>query len=118
MVLKRHIQDGSGLEVLGNKVIDEEEDVSHEKEQNLTDGNDNNAFVINIYELLMNKWFIEIQTDKDVGIIYLLSRYDVGVYVVLMLKDDLFYLINNFIWFLYFLIFILFYFILFEIIFD
>ena len=34
MVLKRHIQDGSALEVLGKKVIDEEEDASHEKEQN------------------------------------------------------------------------------------
>ena len=27
---KRHKQDGCGLEVLGNKVIDEEKDISHE----------------------------------------------------------------------------------------
>ena len=31
---KRHRQDGCGLEVLGNKVIDEKEDISHEREEN------------------------------------------------------------------------------------
>ena len=67
--LKRHIQDGCGLEVLGNKLINKEEDVSHEEEENseilVADRNDDHAPVINIYELLMNSEFIEIQTDKD-----------------------------------------------------
>ena len=31
---KRHRQDGCSLEVLSNKVIDEEEDISHEEEEN------------------------------------------------------------------------------------
>ena len=67
--LKRHIQDGYGLEVLGNKLINKEEDISHEEEENseilVADCNDDHAPVINIYELLMNSEFIEIQTDKD-----------------------------------------------------
>ena len=66
---KRHRQDGCGLEVLGNKVIDEEEDISHEEEENseilVADGDDDHAPIINIYELLMNSEFIEIQTDRD-----------------------------------------------------
>ena len=55
---KRHRQDGCGLEVLGNKVIDEEENISHEKEENpeilVADGDDDHATIINIYELFMN----------------------------------------------------------------
>ena len=31
---KGHRKDGCGLEVLGNKVIEEEEDISHEEEEN------------------------------------------------------------------------------------
>ena len=66
---KRHRKDGCGLEVLGNKVIDEEVDISHEEEENseilVTAGDDNHAPIINIYELLMNNEFIEIQTDRD-----------------------------------------------------
>ena len=31
---KSHRQDGCGLEVLGNKVIEEEEDISHEEQEN------------------------------------------------------------------------------------
>ena len=57
------------VEVLGNKVIDEEEDISHEEEENseilVPDGDDDHTPVINIYELLMNSEFIEIQTDRD-----------------------------------------------------
>ena len=77
-------QDGCDLEVLGNKVIDEE-DISHEGEENseilVADGDDDHAPLINIYELLMNSEFIKIQTDRDDWIIYLLSRYDIHVYV-------------------------------------
>ena len=66
---KRHRHDGFGLEVLGNKVIDEEEDITHEKEENfeilVADGDDYHALVINIYELLLNSEFIEVQTDRD-----------------------------------------------------
>ena len=66
---KRHRQDGCGLELLGNKIIDEEEDISHEEEENseilVVDGDDDHAPIINIYELLMNSEFIEIQTDRD-----------------------------------------------------
>ena len=55
---KGHKQDGCDLEVLGNKVIDKEEDISHEEEENsenlVADGDDDNAPIINIYELLMN----------------------------------------------------------------
>ena len=68
-VCQHHRQDGCGLEVLGNKVIDEEEDLSHEEEENseilVADGDDNHAPTINIYELFMNSEFIEIQTDRD-----------------------------------------------------
>ena len=66
---KCHRQDGCGLEVLRNKVIDEEEDISHEEEENfeilVEDGDDDHPPIINIYELLMNNEFIEIQTDRD-----------------------------------------------------
>ena len=68
-VCQHHRQDGCGLEVLGNKVIDEEEDLSHEEEENseilVADGDDNHAPTINIYELFMSSEFIEIQTDRD-----------------------------------------------------
>ena len=51
------------------KVINEERDISHEEVENseilVTDGDDNHAPVINIYELLMNSEFVEIQTDRD-----------------------------------------------------
>ena len=54
---------------MGNKVIDEEVDISHEEEENseilVTAGDDDHAPIINIYELLMNNEFIEIQTDRD-----------------------------------------------------
>ena len=49
---KRLRQDGCCLEVLGNKVIIEEEDISHEQEENpvilVVDSDDNHAPVINI----------------------------------------------------------------------
>ena len=69
---------------MGNKVVDEEKDISHEEEENseILDGDDNHAPIINIYELLMTSDFIKIQTDIDDWIIYLLSRYDVQVYVI------------------------------------
>ena len=51
------------------KVINEERDISHEEVENseilITDGDDNHEPVINIYELLMNSEFVEIQTDRD-----------------------------------------------------
>ena len=66
---KRHRQNGCGLEVLDNKVIDEEEDISHEGGENseilVVDGDDDHAPIININELLMNSEFVEIQTDRD-----------------------------------------------------
>ena len=53
----RHRQDGCCLEVLGNKVIDEEKDISHEEEENsevlVVDGDDNHAPIVNIYKLLI-----------------------------------------------------------------
>ena len=58
---KPHRQDGCGLEVLANKVIDEEEENS---EVLVADGDDDHAPIINIYKLLMNSGFIETQTDK------------------------------------------------------
>ena len=65
---KRHRQDGCGLEVLGNKVIDEEKDISHEEREIseivVADGDYDHALIINIYELLMNSEFIKMQTDK------------------------------------------------------
>ena len=82
---KRHRQDSCGLEVSGNKIIDEE-DISHEQEGNpeilVADDDDDHAPIINIYELLMNSEFIEIETDWDDWIIYLPSRYDVHVSVI------------------------------------
>ena len=49
---KHHRQDSCGLEVLGNKVIDEGEDISHEEEEHseilVVDGDDNHAPVINM----------------------------------------------------------------------
>ena len=48
---KHHRQDSCGLEVLGNKVIDEGEDISHEEEHSeilVVDGDDNHAPVINM----------------------------------------------------------------------
>ena len=65
---KRHRQDGCGLEVLGNKVIAEEEDSLEEEENSeilVANGDDDHAPIINIYELIMNNEFIEIQTDRD-----------------------------------------------------
>ena len=59
---QRHRQYGCGLEVLGNKVIDEEEENS---ETVVVDGDEDHAPVMNIYELLMNSEFIEIKTDRD-----------------------------------------------------
>ena len=62
---------------MGNKVINEEKDIGHEGEENseilVADGDDDHAAIINIYELLMNSEFIEIQTDREDWIIYLLS---------------------------------------------
>ena len=84
---KRQRQDGCGLEVLGNKVINEE-DISQEEGENskilIADGDDYHALIINIHELLMNSEFVEIQTDRYNWIIYLLSRtrYDIHVYVI------------------------------------
>ena len=54
---KRHRQDGCGLEVLGDKVMDEEEDISHEEKEEISeilvvDGDDDHAPIINIYELI------------------------------------------------------------------
>ena len=50
---KRHRQNGCGLGVLGNTVIDEKEDVSHEEEENseilIVGGDDDHAPIINIY---------------------------------------------------------------------
>ena len=70
---------------MGN-IITSEEDISHEEEQNseilVADGYDDHAPVINIYELLMNNEFMEIQTDRDDWIIYLLSQHDIHVYVI------------------------------------
>ena len=52
-----------------DNIITNEEDISHEEEQNseilVADGYDDHAPVINIYELLMNNEFMEIQTDRD-----------------------------------------------------
>ena len=59
---KRLTYDDCGLEVLGNKLIDEKEATSHEEEENLeillAHGDDDHANIINIYELLMNSEFI------------------------------------------------------------
>ena len=81
---KRHRQNYCGLEVLDNKVIDEEEDISHEENSQIlvVDGDDDHAPISNIYELLMNSEFKETQTDRDDLIIYLLSRHDILVYVI------------------------------------
>ena len=69
-----------------NKVTDGEKNISHEGEKNceilVADGDDDHPPIINIYELLMDSEFIEIQTEKDDWIIYLLSRYDSHVYVI------------------------------------
>ena len=59
---KRHRQDGCGLEVLGDKVINEEEE---NYEVLVADGDDDHASIINIYKLLTNSESIEIQTDRD-----------------------------------------------------
>ena len=62
---------------MGSKVINEEKDIGHEGEENseilVADGDGDHAAIINIYELLMNSEFIEIQTDREDWIIYLLS---------------------------------------------
>ena len=54
---------------MGNKVIDENKDFSHEEENSseilVADGDDDHAPVITIYELFMNSEFIEIQTVRD-----------------------------------------------------
>ena len=82
---KCHRQDDCCLEVLGNTVFDEEEDICLKGEENseilVAVGDNDHVPIINIYELLMNSEFIEIQTDRDDWIIYLLSRYDIHVYV-------------------------------------
>ena len=48
--------------MLGNKVIDKKEDISHKEEENskilVADGDGNHARIINIYELFMNCEFI------------------------------------------------------------
>ena len=66
---KRHRQHGCGLEVMCNKVTDGEKNISHEGEKNceilVADGDDDHPPIINIYELLMDSEFIEIQTEKD-----------------------------------------------------
>ena len=83
---------------MGN-IITSEEDISDEEEQNseilVADGYDDHAPVINIYELLMNNEFMEIQTDRDDWIIYLLSQHDMFMLFMLMLKDDVFYLLEK-----------------------
>ena len=65
---KRQRQDGCGLGVLGNKVINEEEDISQEEGENskilIADGDHCHVPIINIHELLMSSEFIEIQTDR------------------------------------------------------
>ena len=61
-------QIGCGLEVLGNKVIGEEENISHEERENseiLAAYGDDDHAPINICELLMDSEFIEIQTHRD-----------------------------------------------------
>ena len=62
---------------MSNKVSNEEKDIGLEGEENseilVADGDDDHAAIINIYELLMNSEFIEIQTDREDWIIYLLS---------------------------------------------
>ena len=54
---------------MGNKVIDENKDFSHEEENSseilVADGDDDHGPVITIYELFMNSEFIEIQTVRD-----------------------------------------------------
>ena len=51
---------------MGNKVVDEEKDLSHEEEENseilvlVADGDDDHAPIINMYELLMTSDFIKI----------------------------------------------------------
>ena len=68
---------------MGNKIIGEEEDEGDENSEILVaDDDDDYAPIINNYELLMNSEFIEIQTDRDDWIIYLLSRYGIHVYVI------------------------------------
>ena len=58
----------------------------HEEEINsetlVVDGDDDHAPEVNIYELLMNREFVEMQTDRNGWIIYLLSRHNVHVYVI------------------------------------
>ena len=61
---KRHRQNYCGLEVLGNEVINEEEDISS-SEILVADGDGDLAPLTNIYELLMNSEFTEIQIDSD-----------------------------------------------------
>ena len=69
MARKRHREDGYGLEVLGNKVINEEEEINHEEGVNseilVADSDDDHAPIINMYELLMNSELIEVQTKRD-----------------------------------------------------
>ena len=64
---KRHRQDGYDLQVLGNKVTNEEEDMTHEENSEIlaADGDDNHVPVINIYELLINSELKELETDRD-----------------------------------------------------
>ena len=74
---KRHRQGDHDLEVLGNKVIDEEEDISHEVEGNseilVADGDDTHAPIININELRMNSEFMEIQTDRRLNHLFTIT---------------------------------------------
>ena len=71
---QRHKEDGCGLEVLGNKIIDEE-DISCEEEENseilVANGDDNHAPTI---ELLMNSEFMKIQTDRRLNHLFTITR--------------------------------------------
>ena len=72
--------------------------MSHEENSEIlvADGDDNHVPVINIYELLINSEPIELETDRDDWIIYLLSRYDIMFTLFkLMLKDNLFCLLKK-----------------------
>ena len=48
----------------------------------VADGDDDHAPIINISKLLMNSELMEIQTDRDDWILYLLLRYDVHAYFI------------------------------------
>ena len=64
-------QDGCGLEVSSDKLINKVEDISHEGGKNfeilVADVDGDHAPIINIYELLMNSEPIEIQTGRQLN---------------------------------------------------